>query len=125
MGILILVLVIKITVSSMMLVIATILMIVRSMRVTQIDQVGRNITRAFWDYYKIVAVIPLEVAKKQNNKKVVGDNKCEFLSGLIGRRMRDPKGVARSAKICRRHPKLQHGSAEGGGTATTADCADL
>ena len=22
---------------------------------------GRNITRAFWDYYKIVAVIPLEV----------------------------------------------------------------
>ena len=123
MRILILVLVIKITVSSMMLVIAMIIMVVKSMRVTQIDQVGRNITRAFWDYYKIVAVIPLEVAKKHNNK-VVGD-KCAFLPGLIGRRMRDPKGVARSAKICRGHPKLQHGSAEGGGTATTADCADL
>ena len=62
MRILILVLVIKITVSSMMLVIVMNKMIVKSMRVTQIDQVGRNITRAFWDYYKIVAVIPLEVA---------------------------------------------------------------
>ena len=50
--------VIIIIVSSIMLVI----IIVTSMRVTHIDQVGRNITRAFWDYYKIVAVIPLEVA---------------------------------------------------------------
>ena len=44
-----------IIVSSMMLMI---LINVSSMVLTQ---VGRNITRAFWDYYKIVAVIPLEV----------------------------------------------------------------
>ena len=30
-------------------------------------QVGRNITRAFWDYYKIVAVIPLEVGGTPGN----------------------------------------------------------
>ena len=69
MRILILVLVINITVSSMLLVIVMNKMIVKSMRVTQIDQVGRNITRAFWDYYKIVAVIPLEVAAGTRQQK--------------------------------------------------------
>ena len=46
---------IMIIVSSMM------LMILINVLSIVLLQVGRNITRAFWDYYKIVAVIPLEV----------------------------------------------------------------
>ena len=46
---------IMIIVSSMM------LMILINVLSMVLLQVGRNITRAFWDYYKIVAVIPLEV----------------------------------------------------------------
>ena len=89
---------------------------------TKLDQVGRNITRAFWDYYKIVAVIPLEVWY------LVYLTNVNLCSGLVRRRMRDPEavaGLARSAEVCGGHPELQHGPVEGGGKATAADCADL
>ena len=94
---------------------------------TNLDQVGRNITRAFWDYYKIVAVIPLEVAS-EISPHLVSDIYVNLCSGLVRRRMRDPEafaGVARSAEVCRGHPELQHGPVEGGGEAAAADCADL
>ena len=98
---------------------------------TKLDQVGRNITRAFWDYYKIVAVIPLEVAgtlASEISPHLVSDIYVNLCSGLVRRRMRDPEafaGVARSAEVCRGHPELQHGPVEGGGEAAAADCADL
>ena len=105
--------------------------VITSKMLTKLDQVGRNITRAFWDYYKIVAVIPLEVARtlaSEISTHLVFEFIVNLCSGLIRRRMRDPEafaGVARSAEVCRGHPELQHGPVEGGGEAAAADCADL
>ena len=46
------------------------------------SQVGRNITRAFWDYYKIVAVIPLEVGGSRKYKYAFNCNKEQNLLPL-------------------------------------------
>ena len=80
----------------------TIIMIFTSMRVTHIDQVGRNIARAFWDYYKIVAVIPLEVA----STKLVTTNVFVFQDSSddecgIPKPSRDLPGRPKSAAVTR------------------------
>ena len=46
------------------------------------SQVGRNITRAFWDYYKIVAVIPLEVGGSRNYNYIFNSNREQNLLSL-------------------------------------------
>ena len=47
-------------------------------------QVGRNITRAFWDYYKIVAVIPLEVGGSRICNYIFNHNKTANSGNVVG-----------------------------------------